>query len=239
MALFDRWCIELEDALAAEFPAACHETKKQGRQEITYVSVHVYAYRLNLLVGPQGWEQENPIWGTVGQKMAVGVPVSILGKRKVNFGSEMEDHGEPEERDDGQGGTKKVTVHFGSAEVNAWAQAFKRTLAYGFGMGLYLYDKEGHARQMVAAEREREQGKLNFYLKEMGQHLDASTSATIGGELVPLRETLGSHWKVIRRTPVLARAYVREVETATGITLAEFLAHHRAKGAAVAAGGAA
>ncbi|HEX6939882.1 MAG TPA: Rad52/Rad22 family DNA repair protein [Longimicrobiales bacterium] len=124
MAEYTEWCEELADALAAPFPAECVKTKTRGGANIPFVSWHHYAHRLNALVGPDGWSMDDPIVRDIGGKLVMGVPVTILGVRKINFGDEDEG------KDD-----------YGTASTNAWAQAFKRTCAL-FGLGLYLYDKD-------------------------------------------------------------------------------------------------
>lgn len=125
------WTPELVDALAEPFARELHQSKgKKG----TFVSVHHYVRRLNDLVGPQGWSMEAPTTYHAGEKLGICVGITILGVTKWNVGDEMEDHGEPEE--DG------VVRDYGSSSTNSWAQAFKRCMAYGFGCGLYLYDKK-------------------------------------------------------------------------------------------------
>lgn len=134
------WTPELVAALAEPFPIEWHQQKsKKG----TFVSVHRYVNRLNELVGPDGWSMEAPVPYHSGAKLGLGVGVTILGVTKWNVGDEMEDHGEPIESVDPNTGevTEKV-VDFGSSSTNSWAQAFKRCCAYGFGLGLYLYDKD-------------------------------------------------------------------------------------------------
>jgi hypothetical protein len=131
MARFDGWCEELEQALAEPFPRELHTAKgKKG----TFVSVHHYVARLNELVGVYGWSMEPPIHYHSGSKLGLAVGVTILGVTKWNVGDEMEDHGEPDE--------DNIVRDFGSSSTNSWAQGFKRCCAYGFALGLYLYDKD-------------------------------------------------------------------------------------------------
>lgn len=131
MAKYTEWSEELEKALAEPFAPELH-MQKGGKG--TFVSVHHYVSRLNALVGVHGWSMEPVVTFHAGNKLGIAVGVTILGVTKWNVGDEMEDHGEPD--DDGK------VRDFGSSCTNSWAQAFKRCLAYGFRMGLYLYDKE-------------------------------------------------------------------------------------------------
>jgi hypothetical protein len=139
-ALFTEWCPELERALAEPFPVELH-MQKGGKG--TFVSVHHYVARLNRLVGVHGWTMEPPQTFHAGNKLGMAVGVTILGVTKWNVGDEMEDHGEPD--DDGK------VRDFGSSCTNSWAQAAKRCLAYGFRMGLYLYDKDWTTRYLRKA----------------------------------------------------------------------------------------
>jgi hypothetical protein len=134
------WTPELVAALAEPFPRELH-TNKHNRG--TFVSVRHYVARLNELVGPQGWSMDAPVAFHAGNKLCLGVGVTILGVTKWNVGDEQEDHGDPiEYTDPNSGEVKEKVVDFGSSSTNSWAQAFKRCLAYGFGLGLYLYDKD-------------------------------------------------------------------------------------------------
>lgn len=136
--VFTEWSPELEKALAEPFPVELHTQKgKKG----TFVSVHHYAARLNKLVGVHGWSTPAPVSFHAGNKLGLLVGVTILGVTKWNVGDEMEDHGEPDE--------DNVVRDFGSSTTNSWAQAFKRCLAYGFRMGLYLYDKDWTKRYLA------------------------------------------------------------------------------------------
>src|SRR5688500_11750173 len=139
MAKFTEWCPERVEALAAPFPKELHAQKDRRG---TFVSVHHYVARLNELVGPNGWSMPEPSTYHAGAKLGCAVGITILGVTKWNVGDEMEDHGEPVEYTDDQGKTREKVVDFGSSSTNSWAQAFKRCCAYGFGLGLYLYDKE-------------------------------------------------------------------------------------------------
>jgi len=124
MSRFCEWCPELEAALAEPFPMAVMQQKRLGGSSIDFVAWHHYVHRLNTLVGG-GWSMGDPVFHDTGGKLVVGLPVTILGVTRINFGDEEGD------KDD-----------YGTAATNAWAQAFKRTLAL-FGMGLYMYDKKG------------------------------------------------------------------------------------------------
>lgn len=136
---FTAWCPELRAALAEPFPREAHTNKGSKG---TFVSVHLYHARLNELVGVDGWSMPAPLTYRAGEKLGMVVGVTVLGVTKWNVGDEMEDHGEPIEYTDPQSGeVREKVVDYGSSSTNSWAQAFKRCMAYGFGMGLYLYDK--------------------------------------------------------------------------------------------------
>jgi hypothetical protein len=126
MAEFNEWGDGLEEALAAPFPPEAHKTLRKGGTDITFVSVWDYVNRLNELVGPGGWEDRVTLHDAGGRLIAT-VELTILGITKTNVGDE-------EEAKDG----------FGTAATNAWAQALKRSASL-FGLGLYLYDKDGRA----------------------------------------------------------------------------------------------
>ena len=131
MARFTEWCPELEAALSEPFPREHHAQKDRKG---TFVTTRHYVARLNELVGVGGWSMEPVVSFHSGNKLGLAVGVTVLGVTKWNVGDEMEDHGEPGE--DGK------VRDFGSSSTNSWAQSFKRCMAYGFGMGLYLYDKD-------------------------------------------------------------------------------------------------
>lgn len=144
MAQFAEWTEELEAALAEPFPAEWVKSKKAGKGErstsISFVPWHRYAERLNALVGG-GWSMGEPVTLHVGDKLVMGLPLTILGTTRVNFGDE--DDSEWEEvlnKDTGELEDKKTM--YGSPCTNAFAQAFKRSCAL-FGIGLYLYNKGG------------------------------------------------------------------------------------------------
>jgi hypothetical protein len=150
MARYTEWCEELEAALAEPFAAELHKTKDRFG---TFVSVRHYVERLNELVGVHGWSMDAPVQYRSGNKLGLAVGVTILGVTKWNVGDEMEDHGEPiEYTDERTGEVKEKVVDFGSSSTNSWAQAFKRCCAYGFSMGLYLYDKD-RTRAMLSGGR--------------------------------------------------------------------------------------
>lgn len=130
MAKYTEWCPALEAALAEPFPAAVVKQKSKGGTRIAFVPWHHYVRRLNALVG-SGWSMGEPVVREIAGKLVLGVPVTILGVTRVNFGDEDEG------KDD-----------YGTASTNAWAQAFKRTCAL-FGVGLDMYDKDGSGDAVV------------------------------------------------------------------------------------------
>lgn len=130
MAKYTEWCPALEAALSEPFPAAVVKQKSKGGTRIAFVPWHHYVRRLNALVG-SGWSMGEPVVREVAGKLVLGVPVTILGVSRVNFGDEDEG------KDD-----------YGTASTNAWAQAFKRTCAL-FGIGLDMYDKDGSGEAVV------------------------------------------------------------------------------------------
>jgi hypothetical protein len=151
MAKYTEWNEELETALAEPFPPELHKTKDRFG---TFVSVRHYVERLNELVGVHGWSMDAPVHYRSGNKLGLAVGVTILGVTKWNVGDEMEDHGEPiEYTHERTGEVKEKVVDFGSSSTNSWAQAFKRCCAYGFSMGLYLYDKD-RTRAMLNGGRQ-------------------------------------------------------------------------------------
>lgn len=144
MSRFSEWCLGLEAALAEPFPVAVHQNKGSKG---TFVSVRHYVARLNATVGVGGWSMPAVESFHSGNKLGLAVGVTILGVTKWNVGDEMEDHGEPDE--DGK------IRDYGSSSTNSWAQGFKRCLAYGFGLGLYMYDKDA-TRAILAGQPTRE-----------------------------------------------------------------------------------
>lgn len=154
MAQFTEWSAELEAALAEPFPAALIKQKLVKSTRIRFVEWHSYVARLNELVGP-GWSMGAPIVAETGGKFVLGIPLSIFGVTRVNFGDEQEEHGNPDEVVDKETGeVKMVNRDYGSATTNAFAQAFKRSAAM-FGLGLGLYRKDGTAPQ----QQERREDK--------------------------------------------------------------------------------
>jgi hypothetical protein len=129
MPRFDKWCPELEAALREPFDNKLISSKEAKNKKtgavthIPFVSWHHYVRRLNDLVG-NGWSQGTPIVLEAGGRLVIGVPLTILGVTRINFGDEKES------KDD-----------FGTASTNAFAQGFKRTCAM-FDIGLDMYDKE-------------------------------------------------------------------------------------------------
>lgn len=128
MSYHAAWSPELVAALAAPFPASVVQQLQKGGTKIDFVPWHQYVRKLNDLVGP-GWSMGTPIIHEAGGKLVMGIPVTILGTTRVNFGDE------DEEKDD-----------YGTAATNAFSQSFKRTCAL-FGMGLDMYLKSKPARQ--------------------------------------------------------------------------------------------
>lgn len=133
---YSAWCDELRVELAEPFPASVVQvkelkSKKTGKvAKVSFVSWHLYAQKLNRLVGVDGWQTGLPAMTEAGGRLVTAVPVTILGVTKVNVGDEDE-----------------AKVDFGSASTNGWAQAFKRSCAL-FGMGLDQYDKKNLADRL-------------------------------------------------------------------------------------------
>lgn len=144
MAEFTEWSADLEAALAEPFPAVLVERKRGG---ISFVAWHHYTRKLNRLVGP-GWSMGEPVIHVVGGKLIMGIPITILGVTRINFGDEDE---ESEVNEEG-----KPTM-YGTPCTNAFAQCYKRTLAL-FGMGLDMYDKKGVAK--VAPAKKKDTGEV-------------------------------------------------------------------------------
>jgi hypothetical protein len=193
MPRYTEWCDGLARDLAAPFPSDWIKQKKAGGRSISFVSWHLYVHRLNELVGP-GWSMGTPILSEVGGKLVMGLPVTILGVTRVNFGSEEEEHGNADE--DGK------VRDYGSAETNAFAQALKRTLAL-FGMGLSLYDKDGVMRTLTPQQRE---------------HLDILDYLRINGENAPpeLQARIRREWAEAKTKYAVAATLCGLVEEAGG-----------------------
>lgn len=204
MPRFTEWSPELEVALAEPFPAEFVTQKRMKGSSISFVSWHIYALRLNELVGP-GWSMGEPILREVGGKLIMGLPITILGVTRINFGSEQEEHGNPDEVVDKETGeVKEVVRDFGSAETNAFAQAFKRTCSL-FGLGLSMYDKHGaYARYREQLERKAHSALLDF-IRESG----ATTSAAV-------QEKIRTRWDKAKQDRREARALANLIETETG-----------------------
>jgi hypothetical protein len=217
MARFDRWSPELEAALAEPFPREWIKTKRVSGRDIAFVHWHLYAHRLNELVGP-GWSMGEPILREVGGKLVMGVALTIFGVTRTNFGSEDEEHGNAEEVDDGKGGTKKVVRDFGSAETNAFAQAFKRACSL-FGLGLALYDKDGLMRRpSTAASAPKPPDERHvLYIRTVGPSAPEDAQIRTNGKDANLREWTNKHWSKIKTEAVYALAAVRAIEAATGV----------------------
>lgn len=142
MAKYTEWSDALELELAEPFPAAVIQQKRKGSTDIDFVAWHFYVKKLNELVGAE-WSMGTPIHMDVGGKLVVGLPVTICGTTRINFGSEDED------KDD-----------YGDAATNSWAQAFKRTCAL-FGMGLDMYDKRRNQPRAQSNPAPRQQVVTN------------------------------------------------------------------------------
>lgn len=169
MARYAAWGEDLERALAEPFPAALVQQKRKGGSNISFVPWHVYASRLNDLVGP-GWSIGELTMREVGGKLVTSLPLTILGTTRVNVGSE------DEEKDD-----------FGDACTNSWAQAFKRSCAL-FGLGLSMYDKAG----VVAKLREQERATRPQVqrLGGRGPYKDAALVDVPDADLMSARDAL-------------------------------------------------
>ena len=133
------WTPELEADLAEPFPAEYRKTKSMGGRQVTFVPWHRYVSRLNELVG-FGWSRDTPITMHVENKLVMGLPITIFGTTRVNFGDEDDSEYETVvNKQTGEEEEKKTM--YGSPVTNAYAQAFKRSCAM-FGMGLDMYDKD-------------------------------------------------------------------------------------------------
>lgn len=144
MAQFTEWSELLEQELAAPFPPECVQEKTMGGRKVFFVAWWRYPERLNLLLGG-GWSMETPIVMHVGEKLIMGVPVTILGVTRINFGDEDDDEYETVV-DPTTGEEKEKKTMYGSPVTNAFAQGFKRTCAM-FGLGLSMYDKKRPTQQ--------------------------------------------------------------------------------------------
>jgi hypothetical protein len=193
----------LEAALAEPFPAEFVQRKTKGGSSVSFVGWHIYVMRLNDLVGP-GWSMGEPILKEVGGKLIMGLPVTIFGITRVNFGSEDEEHGNAD--DDGK------VRDFGSAETNSFAQALKRTLAL-FGMGLNLYDKTGAYSRY--REQEAHRSALD-YIRETAARCADDVMLALDGESRPLKPATKKAWSTLKRDPAAALTFARAVADSTG-----------------------
>lgn len=156
MAEHTGWSEDLEADLRAPFPKKHIAGKKKGGTYIPYIPWFRIVQRLNHLVGPQGWEDGEPILKEVNDRLVVGTPLTILGVTKINFGDELLSVG-MEFQDEETG--KYKTRGYGTPITNAQAQGRRRTAAE-FGIGLYLYDDQNeHRRQAERWVREKDGGK--------------------------------------------------------------------------------
>lgn len=153
MSTYTEWSDELADALAEPFAPGAHSEKRQGGSSITFVDVHEYKERLNATVGPHGWTSAVRM-EAYGGKLIVVVALSILGVTKENVGDEVEEAPTNE-----RGNSKLI----GTPITNAYAQAFKRTCA-DFGLGAYLYDKEGREAAVRGQATPRQMDRLHELL---------------------------------------------------------------------------
>lgn len=157
---YTEWTGALADELAMPFPAAVVKSKRKGGTNISFVSWHIYAARLNQLVGPHGWGAAVTHHFEVGGKLALAVTVTILGCSQTQVGTEDED------KDD-----------YGDAATNAWAQAFKRACA-SFGLGLSMYHKDNPLPVRLNAKEREHVARLD-YLKAEGANAPAAVQAQI------------------------------------------------------------
>lgn len=142
MTYHTEWSPDLVLALAAPFPPDVVQQKQKGGTKISFVPWHFYVRKLNDLVGP-GWSMGTPILHDTGGKLVMGIPVTILGVTRINFGDEEE------EKD-----------NYGTAVTGAFAQSFKRTLAL-FGMGLDMYLKPGQKVRVGADNVDTRTGEVD------------------------------------------------------------------------------
>lgn len=211
MARYTEWCEDLERELAEPFPKEWIQQKRQGGTSIDFVGWPLYVHKLNALVGP-GWSMGTPILQEVGGKLVMGLPITILGVTRVNFGSEDEEHGNAGE--DGK------VRDFGSAETNSFAQALKRTLAL-FGMGLPMYDKKGHIPRSPYNTRplnpiEREHAAMVEWIVATVEPLSEEAQMELTGARVGTKDYVRAQWKSIKSTFHVAKAVVSALEDATG-----------------------
>jgi hypothetical protein len=186
MPEFTEWGDDLADALAAPFPDAVVKTKRKGSTNISFVSWHIYAARLNQLVGPNGWSASIADRAEVGGKLMLAVTVTILGCAQTNVGTEDED------KDD-----------YGDAATNAWAQAFKRACA-GHGLGLYMYFKDKPLPPRLNA-KEREHVAILEFVSSRGRECPPDLQARIKRE-----------WGEAKKAYATAATLCGLVEEATG-----------------------
>lgn len=211
MASYSAWCPELERALAEPFPPEVIQQKRIKGSSISFIPWHLYVARLNALVGP-GWSTGEPILREVGGKLVMGIPLTIFGVTRTNFGSEEEEHG--------NAGEDGVVRDFGSAETNAFAQAFKRSCAL-FGLGLSMYDKTGNSQRIIAEEQRRKQqdaehASLLVFIRDVGERCDEEVTFTYGGKASPIKAWIRENWKDLKSKIDLARDAAKAIEGATG-----------------------
>lgn len=205
---FTEWCPELETELARPFDKSWVKEKRQGGRAISFVHWHLYVHRLNELVGP-GWSMGDPILRDVGGKLVMGLPVTILGVTRINFGSEEAEHGEAD--DDGK------VRDFGSAETNSFAQALKRTLAL-FGLGLYLYDKDGLLnRPQPLTKTQREHVALMEWIGTQAKEAGPEREAKINGAIQGIQAYVKANWPEIKSRYAVARMVADALESELGV----------------------
>jgi hypothetical protein len=199
------WSSAIVAALAEPFEPQDHKTKRQGGQNITFVDVHRYKERLNLVVGPHGWESAVR-FDVVGGKLIATVRLTVLGVTKENVGDEVEVP-ELNER-----GNEKIV---GSPATNSYAQAFKRACS-DFGLGDYLYDekKREAAKRGLAAPRDNIPPQLTASAKE---------PATSGQDKL-IRQLLLSHvFTDAERNPIIAKLDARALSKLKAIDAIDWL----------------
>ena len=141
---FTTWCPELEQALAAPFPAEVFEPKKKGQGDKAFtldvLSWVWYEQRLNDLVGVAGWHLGEPMIAIVKDRLVMRGSLTILGVTKWQIaGAPLtwmdRKTGEEREIGDAEGGP----------EMNAFGK-LRRRLCGEFGLGFYLLVEQTRKR---------------------------------------------------------------------------------------------
>jgi hypothetical protein len=218
MARFTGWGPDLEDALAEPFPPALVSQKKIKGSSIAFVGWIHYVARLNSLVGP-GWSMGEPILREVGGKLVMGIPLTIFGVTRTNFGDEQEEHGNPDEVvDKDTGEVKLVNRDYGSAATNAFAQAFKRSCCL-FGLGLSMYDKTGSmSRERDGRRREADEAHVRMlaFIREVGGRCEDDVEFRFADNTLPIKTFVRDNWQRIKQHADYASDVVRAIEAGTG-----------------------